>query len=229
MRYKHVIEPGHHNDVTDIAGVRVGHATDHERLTGVTVIELPEGAVVSGDVRGGAPGTRETDLLDPSCMVETAHAFVFSGGSVYGLAAADGVVQALADKGRGFSLVPNLFLPIVPAAIIFDFLVGDYTSLGIADYTRLGAQAYGMCSLEQIVLGSVGAGRGATSGVGPGGVGSASARILEGPLSGVMVAALVVVNSAGSVVLPDNKMYAAPFLLPEDGVDTQAVGVGQVP
>lgn len=213
------------NAITDVAGLRVGHATDPARQTGVSVLILPEGSVVSGDVRGGGPGTRETDLLHPSCMVEAADAFVFSGGSAYGLAAADGVMRTLADAGRGFPVGP-VRVPIVPSAIIFDLLTGN-TDLGLADYAALGDEATqaaqsGTVALVPVELGSVGAGTGARAGDRPGGVGSASSVIQGGQLDGVTVAAYVVANPVGTVFPKDGIAYAAPFLMPEDGVSRLA-------
>lgn len=218
------LRTGPHNDVTDILGVKVGQATDQWRKTGVTVIELPDDVIVSGDVRGGGPGTRETDLLDPSCMVQHAHGFVFSGGSAFGLAAADGVMHHMADIGRGFDvaqgrnqLLPKI--PILPTAIIFDLLTGDQT-LGLPEYPSLGRLASSSVQETPMALGRVGAGTGAIAGDRPGGVGSASVVVTEGALSGCIVAALVIANPVGVVIEHDGAAIGAPYLFPEDTNNT---------
>jgi L-aminopeptidase/D-esterase-like protein len=202
---------GARNLITDVAGLRVGHATDVRARTGVTVILPDDRTVCAVDVRGGGPGTRETDALAPEALVEAVDAVVLSGGSVYGLAAADGVTAWLGARGRGYGLVvaPGVpRSPIVPGAILYDLAAGGdkawgmnppYRALGIEAAERVGAS---------FDLGSVGAGAGAMAGALKGGVGSASA--LTG--DGFTVGALVAVNSFGSVVAPGvGAFWAAPY------------------
>ncbi len=188
------------DSIVDVAGLSVGHFTDPRRPTGCTVILTPEGAVASVDVRGAAPGTRETDLLDPVNAVERIHALVLSGGSAFGLDAASGVVAWLEERGVGLAVGP-VRVPIVPAAILFDLLLGDPSIRPDARAGRLACEA---ASTRLPAEGSVGAGAGATVGklwgVGRamrGGIGSASLRI-----SGVTVAAIVAVNAIGDVIDP---------------------------
>ena len=190
------LQPGANNDVTDVEGVCVGHhsLTADGALTGVTVVVPPPGSCGGVDVRGAAPGTRETDLLDSLNSVTTVDAVVLSGGSAYGLSAAGGVMEALEREGRGWP-VPGGVVPIVPAAVIFDLGRGDFA---LRPGPSHGFSAFAERSTEPVALGSVGAGTGAVAGGLRGGVGSASAVLP----SGATVAALVVVNSAGSVVDP---------------------------
>jgi len=184
---------GTHNDLTDVPGLRVGHAQVDGGLSGTTVVVAPPGGTVGGvDVRGAAPGTRETDLLDPRNMVTQVHAVVLSGGSAYGLAAADGVMARLEAAGVGFA-VPGGVVPIVPAAVVFDLGRGPFD---VRPDAATGAAAYDAARGGPVGQGVVGAGTGAVAGGLKGGVGSASA-VLDG---GAMVAALVVVNAIGSVV-----------------------------
>lgn len=183
--------------LTAVAGIAVGHYTDSESMTGCTVVVLPVPNVVAVETRGAAPGSRETALLEPGMSVQQADAIVLSGGSAFGLAAADGVMGALAERGRGFE-TPAGRVPIVPAAVVFDLLVGDSS-------VRPGA-AEGVAALDAategpVVQGPVGAGTGATVAkwrgfdhAMPGGVGSASVR--SGDL---VVGALAVVNAVGDV------------------------------
>lgn len=191
--------------LTDVPGLRVGHAVHPERPTGCTVVLAGEGGAVCGvDVRGGAPGTRETDLLDPLNSVERAHAIVLSGGSAFGLDAASGVMRYLDERGVGFPVGP-VRVPIVPGAILFDLLVGeDPTQRPDAAMGYAAAQAAGSGPVAQ---GSVGAGAGATVGkllgarrAMKGGLGSAALRQPDG----LVVAALVAVNAVGDVVNPDS-------------------------
>ncbi|MEI7914470.1 MAG: P1 family peptidase [Mycobacteriaceae bacterium] len=193
--------------ITDVAGVLVGHhhridadATVHSDeapgtgwACGTTVVIAPPGTVGGVDVRGGAPGTRETDLLDPSNSVRHVDAVVLSGGSAYGLAAADGVMRWMEERGRGVKMAGGT-VPIVPSAVIFDLPVGAWSNRPSADFGYAAARAAG----REVAVGSVGAGVGARAGVIKGGVGTASRR-LE---SGVTVGAIVVVNSAGAVIDP---------------------------
>lgn len=190
-----------HNALTDIPGITVGHWTDLEAATGCTVILCPAGAVAGVDVRGGAPGTRETDLLNPVCTVEQIHALCLTGGSAYGLAAADGVMRWLEERGHGFD-VRVARVPIVPTAVIFDL------ALGRADIRPDAAAGYAACEAANAgpgTEGNVGAGTGATVGkmLGyqygmKGGLGTASRQMGDG----VIVAALAVVNAAGDIVDP---------------------------
>ncbi len=190
-------ESGAKNCLTDVAGLLVGSYSDLSAASGVTVVLCPEGAVAGVDVRGAAPGTRETDLLDPVNLVEEVQAVVLSGGSVYGHACSDGVVEWLADRGHGFALDDQGHVaPIVPGAVLYDLGRGGQFVPPIGpDWGRRACQAAGDGAVE---LGSVGAGTGAVSGGIKGGLGSASER-LE---SGITVAALVAVNSLGSVLDP---------------------------
>ncbi len=198
--------PGPHNAITDVPGIRVGHTTRDEPgwLTGVTVVVPPPGTVGGVDVRGGGPGTRETDLLDPRNLVDAVDAVVLAGGSAFGLAAADGVVEQVYAAGLGWPVgPPPQRVPIVPAAILFD--------LGRAGHwlhhpgSRDGADAYCAAAGGPVTEGSVGAGTGAVAGGIRGGVGSASAVLP----SGVTVGALVVVNAVGSPVAPDGSLLGA--------------------
>ena len=202
-----------HNDLTDIAGLSVGQAEDKEVRTGVTLVLFDHPAIASIDVRGGGPGTRESDVLRPGGLVEGVDAIVLSGGSVYGLGAADAVCAALGEQGRGYALIPEPGVPaspIVPAAILYDLANGGRKDWGEATpYARLGRQALTDAGLRRPMrLGRAGAGFGARAGSLPGGTGSASAR--SG--AGYTVSALVCVNSFGSVRIPGSEHYwAAPF------------------
>ena len=207
-----IAAPGPNNDLTDVAGVCVGHHTMTEdgSLTGVTVVVPPPGTTAGVDVRGAAPGTRETDLLDPVNLVDAVDAVVLSGGSAYGLAAADGVMAALEEDGRGWPIAGGV-VPIVPAAVVFDLgRGGDITARpGAAQ----GRAAYAAATSDQVPLGSVGAGTGALAGPLRGGVGSASATLP----GGATVAALVVVNPVGSVVDPrTGELHSARFATAAD-------------
>ncbi len=152
--------PGAAGGLTDIGGLRVGHFTDSRRPTGCTVVLAEAGAVCGVDVRGGAPGTRETDLLDPANTVEQVHAIVLAGGSAFGLDAATGVMRYLEEKGIGFA-VGDVKVPIVPAAILFDLGVGDSTIRPNAASGYAAAQA---ATSGPVTEGCVGAGAGATVG-----------------------------------------------------------------
>lgn len=187
---------GKYNALTDVDGILVGHYTDIVAASGVTVAVCPEGAVAAVDVRGSGPCTRETDLLAPANLVEHAQAVVLSGGSVFGLAAADGVVRWLAPKGFGFPLDKGFVAPIVPAAALYDLDRGsDFVPPISAEW---GEKACRAADSAPVVTGCVGAGTGAWSGSIKGGLGTAS-RIID---SGITTAALVAVNSDGSVINP---------------------------
>ncbi len=186
--------------LTAIEGIQVGHATDKTARTGCTVVLCPDGATAGVDVRGAAPGTRETESIRPGRLIQKVHAVLLTGGSAFGLNAAGGVVQFLEENGAGFQ-VGDVYIPIVPAAVIYDLGVGD---AHIRPDIEMGYQACVDASTALVVMGTVGAGTGATvgkaSGVipSPGGVGSACKR-LE---SGLIVAAITVVNALGNVVNP---------------------------
>jgi L-aminopeptidase/D-esterase-like protein len=195
------------NLLTDIAGVRVGHADDAELASGVTAVVFDTPVVASMDVRGGGPGTREGSLLDPVATVEKIDAIALSGGSAFGLEAGAGVQAWLAEHGRGFR-IREAVIPIVPGAICFDLLNGGNKNWGrFAPYRDLGYVAAAAASTS-FALGSVGAGLGATVANLKGGLGSASAATPDG----VKVAALAVVNAVGSVTVGDGPWFwAAPF------------------
>jgi len=199
-----VVGPGPTNSLVDVAGLRVGHCTRDEPrwLTGVTVVLAPEGGAVAGvDVRGGGPGTRETDLLDPRNLVDRVDAIVLGGGSALGLGAADGVLGALLDDGIGWPMgEPGLVVPIVPTAILFD--LGRGGTWGHHPRAEDGRAAYASASSSAVAQGCVGAGTGAKVSGFKGGIGSASV-VLE---SGTTVAALIAVNAAGSAVDPSTGM-----------------------
>lgn len=196
------------NLLTDIEGVRVGHATDLHLGSGVTAIVFDEPAVASGSVLGGAPGGRDTALLDPAMSVERADAFVLSGGSAFGLDAAGGVQAGLREDGRGLA-VGHVRVPIVPQAIIMDLLNGGDKDWGRhSPYRDMGYEAYRAVAPGTFALGTVGAGTGATTATVKGGLGSASA-VTSG---GEKIAALAVVNALGSPTVGDGPhFWAAPF------------------
>ncbi|MGE7370606.1 P1 family peptidase [Neorhizobium sp. NPDC001467] len=196
------------NLLTDIAGVAVGHATDLALGSGVTAVVFDRPVIASGSVLGGAPGGRDTALLDPSMTVETVDAFVLSGGSAFGLDAAGGVQAGLRGIGRGLS-VGTTRVPIVPQAILMDLLNGGNKDWGRhSPYRDMGLQAFEAARSGNFALGSVGAGTGATTGTVKGGLGSASAVTRAGH----RVAALVVANALGSALIGDGPhFWAAPF------------------
>ncbi|MEC3956699.1 P1 family peptidase [Nocardia sp. CDC153] len=200
---------GHRNSITDVSGVLVGH---HHELdpnatlgtgaaTGCTVVRVPGGAVASVDVRGGGPGTRETDLLNPENTVRQANAILLTAGSAYGLAAADGVMRWLEEHKEGIPMDPAdpaRVVPIVPAAVIFDLPVGAWHIRPDADFGFLAAEDAGV----DFARGSVGAGVGARAGSLKGGIGTASVRFTDGPAAGLTVGAVIVANPVGSVFDP---------------------------
>jgi len=191
-----------------LAGVLVGHDTDPRGPTGVTVVLLPEGSTGGVDVRGAAPGTRETDLLAPVNTVQAVDALVLAGGSAYGLAAADGVMAWLEEQGRGLAVGP-VRVPIVPAAVVFDLLVGDPAVRPDAAAGRRACQA--AVPLQRAAQGSVGAGAGATVGklLGPDRVMRGGLGVATLARAGVTMAAVVVVNAVGDVVDPrDGRVLA---------------------
>jgi L-aminopeptidase/D-esterase-like protein len=212
------VKPGPNNAITDVAGVLVGH---HQRLepgwaTGTTVVLAPEGAVGGVDCRGGAPGTRETDLLSPENLVRTAHGVCLSGGSAYGLAAADGVLRWLGERGHGFpvGVQPHEVVPIVPAAVLFDVPRSDWGNRPTAEF------GYAACLAATdgpVTQGTVGAGTGAKLGSLKGGIGTASVVLDNGAVIGALVAA----NAAGEAVdLATGRPWSAgPELAGEFGRD----------
>jgi len=208
--------PGPTDSLLDIVGLRVGHrqlldpdvtVADGTNpgigsATGCTVVIADGTAVAAVDVRGGGPGTRETDLLDPSHSVQRIDAVLLTGGSAYGLAAADGVMRYLEEHGRGIPMgAPGAVVPIVPGAVIFDLPVGDWNTRPSADDGYAAAAA---ATADTLPTGSVGAGTAARAGILKGGVGTASAHLTHGAAAGVTVAALVVANPVGSVFDPDS-------------------------
>lgn len=208
--------PGPRNLITDVAGITVGNAEDLAARTGVTVV-LPEFPCVAAvDVRGGAPGTRETDALNPTCLVDMVDSIVLSGGSVYGLDAASGVVAWLAAQGRGYKLGGSaITAPIVPSAILFDLTNGGDKDWGMTPpYRALGIEACDAAK-QQFELGNYGAGLGATAGIYKGGLGSVSA-IIPGALDGteLQVGALVAANPYGAPVIPGtDRFWSAPLAM----------------
>jgi len=207
-----MLRPGKRNLITDVDGIRVGNAEDNIAWTGVTVV-LPEApALAAVDVRGGAPGTRETDALDPSCVVDRVHAVVLSGGSAFGLDAAGAVAAELGARGIGFA-VGKARVPIVPSAILFDLLNGGAKDWGAEPpYRALAhaalAAAEGPGGGDKFALGGTGAGAGAKAGRLKGGLGSVSTLGEDG----LQVGALVAVNPLGSVVIPGSGCFWAwPF------------------
>ena len=198
--------PGPKNLITDVAGLSVGHAQNARLKSGVSVVVGETPMVAGVHVMGGAPGTRETDLLRPDATVESVDALVLSGGSAFGLAAADGVVAGLRGDGRGFEAAGHL-VPIVPAAILFDLANGGEKNWDETPYPALGRAAYG-ARRDTFEIGTVGAGFGATIAGMKGGIGSASAVLP----SGATVGALVAVNALGQVTVGNSPhFWAAPF------------------
>lgn len=200
--------PQSHNLLTDIQGVRVGHVTALELGSGVTAIVFDQPAIASGCVLGGAPGGRDTALLDPAMTVETVDAFVLSGGSAFGLDAAGGVQAGLRETGRGLQ-VGTARVPIVPQAILMDLLNGGNKDWGLhSPYRDMGYEAFKAASAEPFALGTVGAGTGGTTATFKGGLGSASAT----SSGGYTIAAIVGVNALGSATVGTSRhFWSAPF------------------
>jgi L-aminopeptidase/D-esterase-like protein len=195
------------NLITDVAGVRVGHAGDARLASGATVVLFDQPAVAAADLRGGAPGTRESALLGPAMTVERVDAIALSGGSAFGLDTASGAKAWLAERGRGFA-VRTARVPVVPGAILFDLLNGGDKKWGrYPPYRELGYEAT-MAAAVEFALGSAGAGLGATTAGLKGGIGSASATAS----GGITIGALAAVNAIGSAVIGDGPhFWAAPF------------------
>lgn len=213
--------PGARNLITDVPGLKVGQAQDLRLRSGVTVILPDARAVCACDVRGGGPGTRETDALAAENLVDAVDAVVLSGGSVYGLAAADGVAAWLGARGRGFVVSPDPAVPpspVIPSAILFDLANGGDKAWGEAPpYGALGRQAVASADAA-FELGSAGAGCGAMAGAIKGGTGSAS--VVSG--DGFTVGAVVAVNCWGSVIAPGGRSFwAAPY-----EIDAEFGGLG---
>ena len=219
-----------YNSITDVPGIRVGHSTNVEGMTGCTVVLCPKGGAVGGvDQRGGAPGTRETDLLRPMHLVQRAHAILLAGGSAFGLDAAGGVVRWLEEQGIGFE-TPAAKVPIVPAAVIFDLALGN------PDIRPDAAMGYAACQAASdgpVAEGSVGVGTGCQVGaiLGPGrsskaGLGTASVDLG----GGLVVGAIVAVNAFGDVVDPRTGeiLAGARALRGEGFADTLATMKGMV-
>jgi L-aminopeptidase/D-esterase-like protein len=206
-----MIRPGPRNLITDVPGIRVGNAEQHGHLTGVTVVLPDRPAVAAVDVRGGGPGTRETDALQPSALVERVDAIALSGGSAFGLDAASGVSSWLAARGRGFQ-VGAARVPIVPSAILFDLLNGAPKEWGqMPPYRGLAIAACDSAD-EDFPLGNAGAGLGAMAGPLKGGLGSVSAVDDDGLIVGALAAA----NPVGSVVMPGQSTMWA-WMLEQNG------------
>ena len=218
----------HNNSLTSLQGILVGHYTDDRRPTGCTVVLCAQGAVAGVDVRGAAPGTRDTDALSPSNTVQEVHGVLLTGGSAYGLDAAGGVMRWLEERGHGFQVGPAI-VPIVPAAVIFDLWVDDFSESRhvstqnprIRPDPQAGYLACQAANSEPVQQGNVGAGAGATLGKlnGPdcamkGGIGSASLCV-----HGVTVAALVVCNALGDVVDPQTGKLLAGARVSADSRD----------
>jgi D-aminopeptidase len=194
---------GPRNLITDVPGLLVGNAADASLKSGVTVLTAAEPFLASVDVRGSAPGTRETDMLAPGRLVDAVDALVLAGGSAFGLDAASGVADVLRDRGRGYRAGPAR-VPIVPAAILFDLANGGDKGWAANPYGALGRAALAAAAAE-FAIGSEGAGAGAMSASLMGGLGSAS-LVLE---DGTTVGALAAVNPHGDVVLPDGSGFWA--------------------
>ncbi len=224
-----IARPGPRNLITDVAGLAVGQAQDTSARTGVTVILPDRAAVCAVDVRGGGPGTRETDALSPENLVDAVDAVVLSGGSVYGLAAADGVAAWLGAQGRGFEMRPTPGVPpspVVPAAILYDLANGGAKDWGLEPpYRRLGVEA-AKAAAGDFVLGSAGAGYGALAGALKGGIGSASIVTPDA----ITVGAIVAVNAFGSVTAPGGRTFwATPYELDGEFGGLGSAGLSAAP
>ena len=210
------MRPGPRNLITDIPGLMVGNADDPVLRSGVTVLTADTPFTAAVHVMGGAPGTRETDLLAPDKLVEGVDALFLAGGSAFGLDAGQGVMQGLRANGRGFAVGP-VRVPIVPGAIVFDLLNGGDKGWTDSPYPALGRAAFDQASTD-FALGTAGAGFGAATGTLKGGVGSASCVLP----SGMTVGALVVVNALGQATVGNTgHFWAAPF---EEGAEFGGLG-----
>lgn len=203
------------NTITAIDGIKVGQVTDLEGATGVTVVICPDGTIGGVDQRGGAPGTRETDLLRPLHSVETVNAIVLAGGSAYGLAAADGVMRYLEEHNLGYQSGTGFLVPIVPSAILMDLPIGK---IGVRPNAEMGYKACEIASTDPVKQGTVGAGTGCRIGAmmgnelaSKGGIGSASIDLGDG----LIVSALVAVNAVGDIIDEKGEIFAG--LRQQDG------------
>ena len=213
--------PGPRNLITDVSGLAVGNAADPVLKSGVTVLTGDRPFTAAVDVRGGAPGTRETDLLAPDKLVSEVHALVLAGGSVFGLNAASGVADALRDAGTGLALA-GTHVPVVPAAILFDLGNGGQKTWTQNPYNALGRAALAAAA-PGFEIGTAGAGTGALAGRLKGGLGSASA-VLEGS---VTVGALVAANPIGCVTYPGSRHFLAAHL--EEGAEFGGLDLPDAP
>ena len=211
------MKPGMRNSITDVAGLKVGNASDARVKTGATVLVGARPFVAGLHIMGGAPGTRESDLLAPDKLVQEVDALVLSGGSAFGLDAGSGVADAMRAAGRGFEVVGQR-VPIVPGAILFDLANGGDKDWGENPYKALGRAALDAAGSD-FEIGSVGAGTGATLADLKGGLGSAS-LVLE---NGITIGALVAVNAVGSVTYGGANFWAAPW---EFGAEFGGLGAG---
>jgi L-aminopeptidase/D-esterase-like protein len=202
--------PGDNNAITDVPGISVGHFTGSNAGTTVVLAASPTGQGVAGGVtqRGGSPGTRETDLMRPDNMVETMNAIVLSGGSAFGLAAASGVMRCLEDRGVGFPVGGGNVVPIVPTTVSFDRATCGVPAASRPDFSA-GVQACNAASGGPVAQGNVGAGTGAVSGGVKGGIGTASVVLPNG----IVVGAIVAVNSEGAAYDANGDLYAASLAL----------------
>ena len=207
--------------LTAVSGITVGHFSDLDAITGCTVVRCRPGTVGAVDVRGGAPGTRETDLLQAHNLVGEVTAIVLSGGSAFGLATADGVMRWHAERGLGYQSRSGLVVPIVPAAILFDLTIGDPRVQSFADAGYIACEA---ATADAVAMGSVGAGTGAriaaiqgNQRASKGGLGSAAVKLPNG----LIVAALMAVNAVGNVIDQDGRIIAG--LRSEDGAEFVSV------
>jgi L-aminopeptidase/D-esterase-like protein len=201
-----MIRPGPRNLITDVEGLFIGQAEDTKARTGVTVLLAAEAVLATADLRGGAPGTRDTEAGDPISLGGSADAIVLSGGSVYGLDAPSGVTSWLRAKGRGFQIAPGApRVPIVPGAVLFDLANGGDKEWGEPNpYAALGLKAVEAAGPD-FALGNAGAGYGATAGIYKGGLGSVSAVTQDG----LTIGALAAVNSVGSPLMPGTDVFWA--------------------
>ena len=204
-----MVKAGKRNLITDVAGLRIGNAEDHKIRTGVTVLVADAAFAAVADIRGGAPGTRDVEGLDPVSLVDGIDAITLSGGSAFGLDAPSGVQSWLRAKGRGFQIAPGAPpVPVVSGAILFDLANGGDKEWGdTPPYRTLGLAAVENAS-EDFKLGNVGAGLGAMAGAYKGGLGSASAMTDDG----ITIGAIAAVNSVGSPLIPNtNVFWASPL------------------
>jgi L-aminopeptidase/D-esterase-like protein len=199
-----MLRPGSRNLITDVDGILVGNEEDQRLRSGVSVVLCERPSVASVDVRGGAPGTRDTDLLDPSCRVDAVDAICLSGGSAFGLSSTDGVMRWLREHGRGVPIA-DVVVPIVPTAILFDLLNGGDKQWDWPPYREMAYAATGKANRD-FALGNIGAGLGAKAGNLKGGLGSASA---VDPTTGLQVGALVAVNARGYTTMGDMAQFWA--------------------